>query len=68
MNTQVKQPKAKWYIELMQRFNAVTEKVAAPEHVANEFKVLLFDVAREQYMAGNRSGIAWIRKQMSEGG
>lgn len=66
MRIQIKNPKAKWYLELMDRFNLLVEKLAVSEDVASEFKVLLLETAKEQYMAGNRSGIAWIRKQMEE--
>ncbi len=61
----VKNPQAKWYMELMDKFNHLMERMGVPESISNEFKVLLIDVARDQYMAGNRSGISWIKKQMA---
>ena len=63
MNVQIKNPQAKWYIDLMERFKTLTQKFAIPEDTASEFKLFLLEVAREQYMAGNRSGIRWAREQ-----
>lgn len=60
--SEVKNAKANWYLKLMEKFDALIEKLAVPEDVASEFKVFLLETAREQYMAGNRSGIAWARK------
>lgn len=63
MTVEIKNPKAKWYVELMERFNVIVEKQALPEDVASELKVFMLEVARKQYMAGNRSGIRWAREQ-----
>jgi len=62
---EIKNPKAKWYIELLERLGSLTEKYSIPEDIESEFKVLLLEVAREQYMTGNRSGIAWARKKFA---
>jgi hypothetical protein len=64
MSVEIKNPKAKWYVELSDRFNTMSEKLGIAEEVANEFKVLLLETARNQYLAGNRSGIRWAREQM----
>lgn len=58
-------PKAKWYTELLHRFNELVQRTGLPEDVASEVKILLFEIAKEQYLAGNRSGIAWLRKQQA---
>jgi len=34
-----------------------------PNEVGAEIKTLLLTIAKEQYMAGNRSGIRWAREQ-----
>lgn len=60
--SEVKNPKANWYMKLMEKFNSLMERQGVPEDLASEFKVFLLETAREQYMAGNRSGIAWARK------
>ena len=61
--TYPKNPKARWYVELMRRFEALMSTHKVPEDTRSEIKIFLLEVAREQYMAGNRSGIAWMRDQ-----
>lgn len=61
-------PKATWYRTLVERFNVIVERHALPESAASDMKALLLDVAREQYMSGNKSGIRWARLQMTESG
>lgn len=63
MSVEIKNPNAKWYVELMEKFHSLAEKQALPEDVASELKVFMLEVARQQYMAGNRSGIRWAREQ-----
>ncbi|MFH1712434.1 MAG: hypothetical protein ABH846_04340 [Patescibacteria group bacterium] len=63
MDFQIKNPTAKWYIDLMERYKMLINKFGMPEDLASELKVFLLEVAREQYMAGNRSGIRWAREQ-----
>ncbi|MFH1631649.1 MAG: hypothetical protein ABIA47_01305 [bacterium] len=58
-----KYQKAKWYVELMERYRMLMEKLHVPEDVSSEFKVFLLECAHSQYMAGNRSGIRWQREQ-----
>jgi hypothetical protein len=62
MSIQVKNPTAKWYVELIEKFKKLMELHGMPDDVALDVKDFVLDVAREQYMAGNRSGIAWARK------
>jgi len=61
-NEFIKNPKAKWYLELMARFDAIVENWSIPESAAKEFKIFLLEVAREQYMAGNRQAVSWAKK------
>lgn len=65
MSLEIKNPKAKWYVELTGKFNDIVERTAVDEDAASELKVLLLETARNQYLAGNRSGIRWAREQMS---
>lgn len=62
-NMYPKNPNSKWFIELTDRLKRLSDKLALPEDVASEFKVFMLEVARGQYMAGNRSGIRWAREQ-----
>lgn len=57
--------KAKWYTDLCDNFNEICQKTGIDEDTASEIKVFLLGVARNQYLAGNRSGIRWAREQMS---
>lgn len=63
MSFVIKNPQAKWYVDLMEKFNTLMKKFSAPEDLADEFRVLLLETARSQYMAGNNSGIRWAREQ-----
>ncbi len=64
MTDAVKFARAKWYIELMNRFEQLVTKLHIPEDPASELKVFFLEIARSQYLAGNRSGIRWAREQM----
>ncbi|MDA0208257.1 MAG: hypothetical protein O3B64_02515 [bacterium] len=64
MSVNTKNPRAKWYIELMEKFGNLVELHALPDEVAEAVKSLLLGVARDQYMAGNKSGIRWMREKM----
>ncbi len=59
----VKNPNAKWYIDLCNRFTALMHNLGLPEQASAPIKDLLVEIAKEQYMAGNRSGIRWAREQ-----
>ena len=63
MTVQIKNPKAKWYVELMQKFENLMQALGIPENASNEIKTFILEISREQYMAGNKSGIRWQRVQ-----
>ncbi len=65
--SEIQAPKAKWYVEIQERFSMMTERLALPEDVASELKVFLFEIARQQYKSGNNSGIRWARQQALKG-
>lgn len=48
-------------MELMDKFDNLMERIGMPEDVSNEVKTFILGVAKEQYLAGNRSGIRWAR-------
>jgi len=56
-------PKAKWYSDLIQRYESLTKRNQISGEAKHEMWDLLLAIAREQYMSGNRSGIRWARKQ-----
>ena len=56
-------PKAKWYVDLIKRYEDLAKRNRISEEAKHEMWDLLLAIAREQYMSGNRSGIRWARKQ-----
>lgn len=63
METLVKNTQARWYTELTERFETLMEQLGIDEDTGSEIKLFLLQIARDQYMAGNRSGIRWARTQ-----
>ena len=57
----IPQTKSRWYNTLVDRFSSLTRKYDLPQDIADEFLGFMIDVAKEQFKAGNRSGIAWAR-------
>ncbi len=51
----------------MDNFDALMRKFDMPEDMQIELREFVFSVAREQFKAGNRSGISWLRKQLGGG-
>lgn len=54
---------AKWYIDLCTELEQLMEALEVSEEGASEIKTFMLEVARNQYLAGNRSGIRWAREQ-----
>lgn len=52
-----------WYSILMDTFHGIMKKHDMPEDIANEIESFVLTVAKDQFRAGNRSGIAWTHKQ-----
>jgi hypothetical protein len=63
MSVQIKNPKAIWYVKMMEQFNTLMQRLSMPEDAQSEIKTMFLEVAKDQYMAGNRSGIRWQREQ-----
>lgn len=59
-----KQP---WFVNLIARFQQLADRIDMPDEATAEIRQFMIEIAKEQYLAGNRSGIAWIRKQMRDG-
>ena len=54
---------AKWYIDLCTELDALLEGLEVHEEGIEEVKTFVLELARNQYLAGNRSGIRWAREQ-----
>ena len=59
--------KRSWVEKLTDRFNELMLKHDMPEDISHELETFVLTVAKEQYIAGNRGGIAWLRKQVGAG-
>ena len=58
---------APWFVSLMTTFNSKVEEFQLDQEVASEMRQLFIDKCREQYAAGNKSGIAWLKKEQAKG-
>ncbi len=56
--------KQNWLEKLTDRFNALMAKYDMPEDIHHEIESFVLSVAKDQYIAGNKSGISWLRKQV----
>lgn len=55
--------KAKWYIDLCNRFEALMHNLGIPPEAGEQIKDLCVQVALEQYKVGNKCGIRWAYEQ-----
>ena len=55
-----------WYSIMMSNFDSLIEKLGIPENIASELQTFVTTVAKDQFKAGNKSGIAWILKKKAE--
>lgn len=53
--------KGGWYDRLIGKVQSVIMKYGLPEDIAADIRALTVEIAKEQFKAGNRSGIAWAR-------
>lgn len=66
MQTSNNEGKGGWYFKLLERVHDIIRKFELPEDIAAEVQNLTIEVAREQFKAGSRSGVAWILKKQEE--
>ncbi len=57
----------KWYFNLLDKVQELVRRFDLPEDIATEVQGLTIEIAREQFKAGNKSGIAWLKKQQAAG-
>lgn len=68
MTTATVTQQGNWYYKLLDKVNELIRKFDLPEDIAGEVQALTIEVAREQFKAGNKSGIAWLKKKQAEEG
>lgn len=59
------QKSAKWYVDLATSANSLGEELGLDEHGTQKLRDLLINKGKEQFLAGNRSGIKWARTNPS---
>lgn len=57
-----------WYFTLVDKVQEVVRRFDLPEDISTEFRILTLEVAREQFKAGCKSGVAWLHAQQAKKG
>lgn len=55
----------RWYTELVQAVNGLGEELGLDDQGTQRLRDFAFEKAKEQFKAGNRSGIRWARTNPS---
>lgn len=55
-----------WYKKLLSQLNTLAEQFELDDLQMDQFKDFSMNLAKEQFRAGNKSGIAWVYKQLRE--
>ncbi|GEM_PF-872783 len=58
----------RWYALLATEANTLSEELGLDDFGTQKLREFVFQKAKEQYRAGNRSGIRWARLNPSPGG
>lgn len=54
---------APWFVNLMTAYNSKAEELQLDDEASQEMRQLFIEKCREQYSAGNTSGIRWAHEQ-----
>lgn len=57
-----------WYNKLMTNLGSFCQHWELDAEDREELRTFVTDIAKEQYMAGNRAGIKWLRIQLAKQG
>lgn len=68
MHTQNATSTGSWYYRLLDRVQDLIRRFELPEDIAAEVQSLTIEIAREQFKAGNKSGIAWLKREQAKNG
>lgn len=55
-----------WYQEILERVNVLASSLNLTDEQKEDLTNFSLSLAKEQFCAGNRSGITWARNQMRE--
>lgn len=56
-----------WYSKLLGNIGTMSQELQVPGELKESFREFVMGVARDQYCAGNKAGIRWLRVQISKG-
>jgi len=62
------QPTTSWYKKLLSQLNSLGEEFGLDDLQNERFRDFTVALAKDQFRAGNKSGIAWTYKQLREKG
>lgn len=58
--------KSMWMRDIIAKVHALAEDIQMDDmHTVSQLRDFVLSIAKEQFMAGNRSGISWARRQMN---
>jgi len=57
------EPIKTWQQKLTSGINSLAEEFGLDDGSASRMREFVFQIAKDQYLAGNRSGIRWARTQ-----
>ncbi len=56
---------APWYATIVAECNTLAEKFGLDDLLGEELRDFVIRIARDQYKVGNKSGIAWLKRQQA---
>lgn len=60
------EPLKLWQQKLTSGINSLSEEFGLDDAATSRMREFIFQIAKDQYLAGNKSGIRWIRTQGSK--
>lgn len=57
-----------WYKKLLSQLNSLAEQFGLDDLQLDQFRDFSVTLAKDQFRAGNKSGIAWAYRQIRENG
>ncbi len=59
----MKKTTAQWFVNMTTRFNQLAQNLGLEGPTVEELRNFMIEIAKEQYKAGNKSGIRWARSE-----
>lgn len=58
--------KASWFMSLIASIQGMAEELGLDDMSSQKLREFVLNIAKEEFKAGNRSGISWARKNSSK--